>query len=896
MAELLKKIKESSINRRSFVAAAAVAGASASIALAGCSRPAENTVTETTESSPTSMKLEGGEWMSYNCHTHSCAYRCHNRAYVVDGVILRHGTGDVHPDSVEYPQLRPCIKGMMGRKIVTGVERLKYPIKRKNWSPGGGAGVNPQLRGKDEWERISWDEAIDMIASEYTRIRDTYGNKAFLALGQAEGRLGGGLLGSAILNAIGGCLTTWGQASQGGFPVVANHMRGSYSAGAADSQDRIALSHAKLIVMFGINPAWTASGGNMFNFLNAKKANGAKVIFIDPYFSTTQQVLGDDWIPCRPGTDGAFLEAVAYELITNNLQNQEFLDKYCLGFDAEHMPPDAKTNENFKDYILGEYDGTPKTPEYASAICGMHPDKIREFAQEIGTNAGPIAWKSSGAPARTNYGNRYAQLFFTVGWMLGCVGKLGSEISAGSSSPNSHLGTPGGANMVAFGGAKYAYPKNPICTETRAESKIANKMFDPNLEYGITFTETFKAIVDGEYSFPSPNGQIKRSCDIRCIVRDNQHNPTSQQTGGYWAEAAFRKETVEFVVVNEKYLTDDARHADIVLPIQSTLEMEVCCGAPATAEFALFGRRVIEPYFESKTDAEIFFLLCDKLGISEEVAPKMTVKQAEFNKVLGATILQADGTRAPLVTVTQKDLDEYGVEGEPVEGIIDFADFVAQGGYQVQRKDGDHFMNIFDKKFIDDPAANPVKTTSGKYEIYSQALKDYYDLCCFNDIDALPKYKAAPDGYEQAKTEADFKWQLITMHIIRHAHSCVANIKELDEIFTNDLLMNVSDAEKNGFKKGDWVLASTREGGKIARRVNPIPHLMPGVVILGQGNWRDIDQETGVDVGANANSVCVTRLLGDGYQDYNMNLLKIEKYSGPQLDVEVRRQPFTAGI
>jgi len=97
-------------------------------------------------------------------------------------------------------------------------------------------------------------------------------------------------------------------------------------------------------------------------------------------------------------------------------------------------------------------------------------------------------------------------------------------------------------------------------------------------------------------------------------------------------------------------------------------------------------------------------------------------------------------------------------------------------------------------------------------------------------------------------------------------------------------------------KKGDWVLVTTKEGGAVARRVNPMPHLMPGVVILGQGNWRKIDQQTGVDVGANANTLCKSDLLGDGYQSYNSNLVKIERYVGEELLPEYKRAQLTAGL
>ena len=890
MESALDRLGQTAIDRRTLVKAAAVMGAVSGVGLMG----ADNSLKEADATTPTPADLEQGEWVTFNCTTPTCAYRCHNQAYVVDGTIVRQGTGNTHPDSPDFPQCRPCIKGMSTRRIVTAPERLKYPMKRKHWQPGG-TDYHPEMRGVDEWERISWDEATDIIASELLRVRDTYGNRSFLALGELEPRLGGGLHGSPILNALGGCLTTWGQASQGGFPVVAKQMRGAWSSGVADSQDRMALRHSKLIVFWGTNPAWTASGGNMYHFLNAKKA-GAKIVFVDPYLHQSAQAIADEWIPCRPGTDGALLEALAYVMIDEGLQDQEFLDKYCLGFDADHMPADAKTDENFKDYILGAYDGQPKTPEWASAICGTPAETIRGFAREIATTK-PMAWKSSGAPARTWYGNRYAQLFFTVGWMTGNVGVLGSEISAGASNPNSQIGTPGGACMVSFGKSGYTYPVNPICTEPRGGSQVQNGLYDPNTEYGVPFSQTFKAIVEGEYAVPGPNGETK-PLDVRCIVRDTLHQPANQQSGGAYVQDAFRKESVEFVLVQDRYLVPDAQYADIVLPVTTTLEEELsCCSFLAPAEMALVGRRVIEPYYEAKSDPEVFFMLCDKLGLDEETVPRMTVKQAEFNKILGATILAEDGSRKPLVTVTQDDLDAWGMEGEPVEGgLIGLDEFVKGGGYQLERHDGDHFMNIFHKAFIDDPVANPVGTASGKYEIYCQSLKDYYDFACFNDIDALPKYKPMPEGYEQAAQEADYRFQLLTIHVIRHSHSSFANVKQLDEVFANDLLMNTGDAEAAGLKKGDWVLVTNTEGSQVARRLNTVPHLMPGVVLLGQGNWRRLNQETGIDEGANANTLCRSQLLGDGYQSYNTNLVKIEKYTGPELEPDYLKAPLVVNL
>jgi len=107
---------------------------------------------------------------------------------------------------------------------------------------------------------------------------------------------------------------------------------------------------------------------------------------------------------------------MAYHMIENDLQDQDFLDRCTVGFDRDHMPEGADPKENFKDYVLGTYDGIPKTPEWASDICGTEPKVIRGFAHEISTIK-PMIFMSSFAPARTYRGQQFCQAFLTVGWM-----------------------------------------------------------------------------------------------------------------------------------------------------------------------------------------------------------------------------------------------------------------------------------------------------------------------------------------------------------------------------------------------------------------------------------------------------------------------------------------------
>jgi anaerobic dimethyl sulfoxide reductase subunit A len=869
MAGILEKIEESKLDRRKFLQLAAVTGVAASLGLTGC----DNKVTGTTADSPTTETLSGGKWVTVSCPMDGCTRNCFNQVYVVDGVIIRQRTDELIPDSPDNPQQRSCIKGRSIRRTVTAADRLKYPMKRKSWQPGGGDNVNGQLRGVDDWERITWDEAIKYIADEYRRIMDTYGPRAFLATGQDERKMTGGKIGSGILNMLGGCLTTFGEQSDGGAPVPSFLMWGFYDSGLTNGIDRMAQRHTKLQVLWGFNSGWCQSAGDQYNLLTAKKQADTKVILIDVWFNPTAQSYVDQWIPIRPSTDGALMEALAYEMITNNLVDQDFLDRCTVGFDADHMPADAKINENFKDYILGTYDGLPKTPEWASPITGVPVETIKQLAQEMGT-VKPMSLKGARGLTRCYYGNRVAQLFYTIGWMTGNLGAVGTDNALLTGT----FGTKNGKSLVRRGGNSWRYPKNPICSEPRASDETTFGGFDASREYGIAFTEWHKAIIDGEYTLPNPRNE-KRSCDIKCIMCENARNGTNAQTGNYLSVEAYRK--VEFVVHQEMYMKVGPMYSDIVLPAKAHPEIEFSLRNSQVPEAFIMGTNALPQYYETKDDIEIYFLLCDALGFGEDIAPRTTIKQNMFEQLGNATVIKEDGEEyESLFTITQGDIDKYEVNFEPQEGRVPLAEFMETGIFRVERKPDDNFLAIPLKDFVAAPDENPMETPSGKLEIYCQSLADWYELCQLHDIDPIPKYKPAVHGYEDKVNYPDYKFQMVTPHHLRQLHSVWSNDRSLNEVFPNDLLISTYDAEREGFKHGDWMLITGLDAGQIVRRISVLPTIAPGVAMLGEGNWRTIDPETGIDIGGNANTLCRPHLLGNGYQDYNTVLLKLEPYTG----------------
>lgn len=860
--------KMQSLTRRGFLAGtAALAGAS--MVLSGCQ---EQALTAVPDDQKNATDLENGTWVTAGCWQ-TCHCGCINKAYVVDGIVVRQKTDDSHPDSPDYPQQRSCVKGHSIRQLVLGADRLKYPMKRKNWEPGG-KGDNT-LRGRDEWERISWDEALDYVSSEFLRIQETYGNLSFATPSLAP---------VFLMCAFGGYTTIWGQQSQGGWPLVGNTIKGSYGDG---NNDRFSMRESDLIVLWGFNSIYSAGGSNTA-FIRHAKDEGAKVIMVDSWFSPTAQGLGDEWVPVRPGTDGALLAAVAYHLIENNLQDQEFLDTYCVGFDSEHMPEGEEGQESFKDYILGTSDNTPKTPEWAASICGTAPSVIRNLAEQM-ASAKAMTLKAGQAPGRTHNGAEFAQMFYTVGWMTGNIGKPGSEVAAADGSS----GVQGGDALVALGEGTSVWLDNIGCTLPRGDWGLEYGDYDPEQYYGIAYAEFWDAIITGKHT-DFTRGE--RECNIKCLFKlgpSGQFNQNVAQTRAIEALRAPGK--VEFSVVSDFVMSPDCQFADIVLPAATPWEREGGYVESLNRETLIYASKVIEPYFEAKSDWWMYLELADRLGIDTEILAPEDPEIDTHMMIAEAQVICEDGeTLENLAAVTAEDIEELGLPMEPQEGRVPLKEIAAQGGYQVERSANDNFGYVALSAFREDPVANPLDTASGKLEIFSRTLVDRYANYRTTDIAPIAKYVPAQEGYEasfsdfSAQQKGDYPFQVIGIHVARQAHSSFTNVKQLNEIFANDLMLNTRDAEALGLESGDTALL-TAASGKTLRRVQVTNRVMPGVVIVGQGNWTELDEETGIDVGCNMNTLTPGTLVGAGHCAFNSVLVNIEKWLGTALEPDYTR-------
>lgn len=850
MSGIKDTITNHKVSRRTFLKMGAAATALAGLPLTGCSSglvKAEGN---------TRVKAEReGKWVTAACW-HNCGGRCLNKALVLDGVVIRQKTDDTIPDTPDVPQQRGCARGRSQRKQVFAADRLKYPMIRKHWEPGGG---KKELRGRDEWVRISWEEALDIAASEIKRIKEKYGNSAILVTGGSEAQ--------RLMSLYGGYTSIWGTTSWGSWrwgPEKFGMAEGYYE---QSINDRLDLRNCKLIVMVGLNPAWSSCGNPTYNFLQAKKA-GAKFIVIDPFYTETAEILGDEWIPIRPGTDHALFLGMAYTLITeddpvkNPLIDWDFLHRCTVGFDAEHMPPGADPRENFKDYVLGTYDGVPKTPEWASRICGVEPDKIRRLAREIATTK-QTALLTGWAPARINNSDSWPQMFMTFGAMCGHMGEPGrmTGVSCHFNSGN------GGPRLVKPGSNGLPKVDNPV----------TDRLND---------TQMWEAILTGKYV--AGYGDVR---DINIQMIYHGYNAVLQTRSNQMRGIeAHRK--VEFVLTQGHFLTTNAEYSDLILP--ATTEWERIGGLLYGNRDALFFySQVVEPLFEAKDDQWIVTEIGKRLGIDPKEIYPISPKQQLFNQLAGAEVMKEDGSGyEPLVTITEEDIREWGVEGKPQRGRITLKEFQEKGVYQVPRKPGDKLGFIAYEGFRKDPEKNPLNTASGKLEIHCQALADFVKSHGFTEIRPIPTYNPAEEGYEASFVDwekgikGEFPLQLYNPHYLRRSHTVFDNIPWLREAYPNPVFISRVDAEERGIKDGDTVLIRTR-WGKTLRRAQVTERLMPGVVALPHGAWLEYDEELGVDKAGSDNALTGPIATGQGTSGWNSCLCEVEKWTGEPLKPDV---------
>ena len=510
--------------------------------------------------------VSDSEKVVYCTHSSHCGGACLLKVYVKDGVVTR-----IETDDGEDPQFRACVRGRAYRQRMYAPDRILHPMKRIG------------ERGAGSFERISWDEALETVARELKRVRDTYGPAAILFKwsGGDTSVLHNSMCHYRALNMIGGCSEVWGTFSFDGglFAELATY-------GTVDTGNtRDDFLNSRLIIMWGWNPSVTIQNTNTAWYLAQAKEAGARIVSIDPRYTESNATFSDQWIPIIPGTDAAMLIAMAHVIIKENLQDQRFLDTCTVGFGQ------------FKHYVLGLEDGIPKTPAWAEAITGVPAATIEGLAREYAVTK-PAALIAGIGPGRTAYGEQYHRAAMVLAAMTGNVGIHGGS-SGGRSWP-----TAGPTAYFSLGRGMRP-PRNPV--EANAPPrKNALPSFGVAMRRGqVNTAKMSDAILKGKAGgYPA---------DYKLLYLVDTDYP-NQYLNVNKAIQALKK--LEFVVVFEQFMTPGARFADVLLPTGTSLEKNDIALDGATGFYG-YMNKAIDPPGEAKTHLQISIELAAKLGIPD---------------------------------------------------------------------------------------------------------------------------------------------------------------------------------------------------------------------------------------------------------------------------------------
>ncbi len=470
-------------------------------------------------------------------------------------VGMDNGTlADIRPDT-GHPLGMICRRGQHAPEIVHSEHRLRYPMKRKG------------PKGTHEFERIDWDEAYDVIVENLNRIKRESGPEA-VAVYTGRGAFELSLCDmfqpkDVAVSSASNVLFPFGSPNTMGvgalcyvsFAMLAPHL----TMGRMLVNMFTDMESAELLVVWGANPATDSPPLDMAR-LEAAAKRGAQIVVIDPRRTETVARTNAQWIPIRPGTDGALALSMIEVLIDDDLYDEEFTDRWCHGFDE------------LRRYVQHF------TPEVAQTITGVSAETIRDLARRIGraTGACPVMYTG------LEYSNSGVQAIRAVLTLFALSG---------------HLDVPGGIGLAM---RDTHFPVNRSCNQP-----------NPDLD---------RAVARDRYPiYSNYRGESHASGLVTSVLEGEPYRIRGLLIHGAsiltsWPQTSMWRETLsalDFVVCIDRQLTADAAYADVVLPATTMFEID---------SYMVYGpifrlrEKVVAPVGEARNDYLIMAELANRLG------------------------------------------------------------------------------------------------------------------------------------------------------------------------------------------------------------------------------------------------------------------------------------------
>jgi thiosulfate reductase / polysulfide reductase chain A len=451
-----------------------------------------------------------------------------------------------------------CAKGNTGMQFLYSPSRLKYPMKRIG------------EKGEGQFQRITWDEALDTIAEKLKETKKKYGPESYAVL-SPEFWLVLATLGRRFLNVHGSpnylhsaiCATPRAAAAK---------ITIGFSSMGPDSW-----KNTKLLVNWGANcENASINQGQPFQILNSLE-RGMKYIDIRPMLEPLG-AKADVWLPVRPGTDCALALAILNVIITEKLYDADFVNNWCYGFD--------KLSVHVQQY----------PPELAEPITGIPAEKIRKAARMIGTIKPCFIKIGNGVGDQASDGTATVQAICLIEAITG------------------NLDIPGGFYAGMLPSGPPLIKTNPISTlDERISPAIADKLVAPespvwyqksgNWDAGPT-SAYYKALMSVLTGKPYPIRVLNATCS----------NPLSATRNPQKVAEALKK--LEFFFVMDIYHGPHVDYADIVLPACTSYEESDQIEVRNKKEGTWIGiyNKVAEPMGESRSDWQFYLDLAVKMG------------------------------------------------------------------------------------------------------------------------------------------------------------------------------------------------------------------------------------------------------------------------------------------
>ncbi|WP_165253235.1 molybdopterin-dependent oxidoreductase [Adlercreutzia sp. ZJ304] len=724
------------------------------------------------------------------------------------------------------------------KKRAVSKNRVPYPMKRVDWDPDGKR--NAQNRGKSKFVRISWDEAIDIIAKEIRRQYDLYGAGSILAQqdGHGETKIVHGPHGcqTKLLEILGGCTVQARQAdSWEGWYWGAKHVWSEDPIGQGRQGNTfydISLN-TELLLGWGCDQETTpwGWGGQVASQMSYWFSDlGIKQVYICPDLNYAAAVHADKWIPIYPNTDLALQFAIAYVWLSEGLYDREYIDTHTIGFD-------------WLEYeVMGGESGVPKTPEWASEICGVPVRTIKALARQWHKKITSIMHCNGGSYIRGPYSHEPARMEVCLLAMQG-LGAPGRNyfkfIEWGLFGvPESIVVPKSESSLVPFAGYNGAeghkFGEIPFIPKTLIPEGILAT--EPFSWYAVPVAGTPTSTQFDKFTFPKNEGDPY----LHMIWTDSPCWSTCWNGGNSFLKA-ITSESLEFVLVQHPWFENDCLFADLILPTNTKFEeRDVDHDADWGGPNALYvEEQCIEPYGESVSDWEAVCLIADKLGVLEEYTGGRDVAgciEATFNGAGAGNYIKYD-----------KFLEQEYV----------LAPFL---------KDWKEEPPGF-RLFYDDPENFPLATPSGKLEVYSPHLAEYFP----DDKERMPYPHYIEEGpshqeSRRGKRAEKYPFLMVSNHPRWRVHAQLDDITWLREIakMTGEdgygyepVWVNPKDAEVLGVKTGD-VLRIYNERGWVLGGVRVTERIRQGCISQDHGSRLDPIENGVSDRGGANNLICPT--------------------------------------